>query len=91
MDTSVFPGQPAIFMCEVPSTIPLQFTWYLNDQVYLTETGSHINDTASGILILNIVNYTDNSSTVRCLVNGSSLTVNSSVVSLKGKSLWVTF
>ena len=86
MDTSVFPGQPAIFMCEVSSTIPLQFTWYLNDQAYLSETGSLMNDTASGILILNNANYTDNNSTVRCSATGSSLTVNSSVVSLKSKS-----
>ena len=88
MDTSVFPGQSVSWMCEVPSTISLQFTWYLNNQVNLIETGSHMNDTtASSLYTLYNVNYTDNSSTVRCSAAGSSLIVNSSVVYLTGKSL----
>ena len=87
MDTSVFPGQSASWMCEVQSTIPLQFTWYLNEQVNLTETGSHMNNTASSTYTLYNVNYTDNSSTVRCSAAGSSLVVNSSAVFLSGKSL----
>ena len=91
MDTSVFPGQSASWMCEVQSTIPLQFTWYLNEQVNLTETGSHMNNTASSTYTLYNVNYTDNSSTVRCSAVGSSLVVNSSVVFLSGKSLWLIF
>ena len=91
MDTSVFPGQSASWMCEVQSTIPLQFTWYLNEQVNLTETGSHMNNTASSTYTLYNVNYTDNNSTVRCSAIGSSLVVNSSVVFLSGKSLWLIF
>ena len=91
MDTSVFPGQSASWMCEVQSTIPLQFTWYLNEQVNLTETGSHMNNTASSTYTLYNVNYTDNSSTVRCSAAGSSLVVNSSIVFLSGKSLWLIF
>ena len=91
MDTSVFPGHSASWMCEVQSTIPLQFTWYLNEQVNLTETGSHMNNTASSTYTLYNVNYTDNSSTVRCSATGSSLVVNSSVVFLSGKSLWLIF
>ena len=85
----MFPGQSATFMCEVQSTIPLQFTWYLNDQVNLSETGSHINTTASSTFTLYNVNYTDDNSTVRCSAAGSSLMVNSSMVSLTGKSLWL--
>ena len=85
----MFPGQPATFMCEVQSTIPLQFTWYLNDQVNLSETGSHINTTASSTFTLYNVNYADDNSTVRCSAAGSSLMVNSSMVSLTGKSLWL--
>ena len=91
MDTSVFPGQSATFMCEVQSTIPLQFTWYLNDQVNLPETESHMNTTASSTYTLYNVIYTDNNSTVRCSAAGSRLTVNSSVVYLTGKSLWLAF
>ena len=91
MDTSVFPGQPATFMCEVQSTIPLQFTWYLNEQLNLPETESHMNTTASSMFTLYNVSYTDDNSTVRCSANGSSLTVNSDNVSLTGKSLWLTF
>ena len=87
IDTSVFPGQSTSWMCEVQSNILLQFTWYLNEQEILTETGSHMNNTASSTYTLYNVNYTDNSSTVRCSAAGSSLVVNSSVVYLTGKSL----
>ena len=89
MNTSVFPGQYASFMCEVPSTIPLQFTWYLNDQLVSNVTGSHMNVTASSSYTLNNVNYSDDNSNVRCSVAGSELVVNSSVVYLTGKSLWL--
>ena len=87
IDISVFPGQSASFMCEVPSTIPLQFTWYLNDQPLSNVTGSHMNVTASSSYTLNNVNYSDDNSNVRCSVTGSELVVNSSVVYLTGKSL----
>ena len=86
MNTSVFPGQFAFFMCEIPSTIPLQFTWYLNDQLVSNVTGSHMNVTASSSYTLNNVNYSDDNSNVRCSVAGSELAVNSSVVYLTGKS-----
>ena len=91
MNTSVFPAQSALFMCEVPSTIPLQFTWYLNDQLVSNVTGSHMNVTASSSYTLNNVNYSDDNSNVRCSVTGSELVVNSSDVYLTGKSLWLTF
>ena len=92
MNTSVFPGESAFWSCQVPSTIPLQFTWYLNDVLIYNDTGSsHMNNTASSTYTLYNVNYTDNSSAVRCSATGSSLVVNSSVVYLTGKSLWFMF
>ena len=91
MDTSVFPGQPAAWTCEVQSTIPLQFTWYLNNVLVLDDNGSHMATAASSMYTLYNVNYTDNNSTVRCSAAGSRLMVNSSDVSLTGKSLWLTF
>ena len=91
MDTSVFPGQSATWMCEVQSTIPLQLMWYLGDELVLNVTGSHINTTARSTYTLYNVNYTDNSSTVRCSAAGSRLMLNGSVVSLTGKSLWLIF
>ena len=91
MNTSAYPGQIASFMCEVPSTIPLQFTWYLNDQLVSNVTGSHMNVTASSSYTLNNVNYSDDNSNVRCSVAGSELVVNSSVVYLTGKSLWLMY
>ena len=87
MNTLVFPGQSNSWMCEVQSTIPLQFMWYLDDVLVLNVTGSHMNTIASSTYTLYNVNYTDNSSTVRCSATGSELMVNSSAVSLTGKSL----
>ena len=87
MDTSVFPGQSTTWMCEVQSTIPLQFMWYLDVDLVSNVTGSHINATTSSTYTLYNVNYTDNGSTVRCSAAGSRLMVNGSVVSLTGKSL----
>ena len=89
MNESVFPGELASFMCEVPSTIPLQFTWYLNDVPVLNVTGSHMNTIASSSYMLNNVSYNDNSSTVRCSAAGNMLMVDSDVVYLTGKSLWL--
>ena len=91
MNTSVFPGQSASWMCEIQSTIPLQFTWYLDDVLVSNFIESHINTTTSSTYALYNVNYTDNSSTVRCSAAGRRLMVNSSVFSLTGKSLWLTF
>ena len=91
IDTSVFPGQAASWLCEVQSTILLQFTWYLNEQEHLSETESYMDTTASSSYTLYNVNYTDNSSTMRCSAAGSSLVVNSSVMYLTGKSLWLIF
>ena len=89
MNTSVFPGQFASFMCEVPSTIPLQFTWYLNDQPVSNVTGSHMNVTASSSYTLNNVNYSDDNSNMRCSVAGSEIIVISSFVYLTGKLLYL--
>ena len=86
MNTSVFPGQSASFMCEIPSTISLQFTWYLNDQLVSNVTGSQMNVIASSSYTLNNVNYSDDYSNVRCSVAGSELEVNSNDVHLTGKS-----
>ena len=92
VDISVFPGDSASWMCEVQSTIPLQFTWYLNNVLVSNVTGSHMATTTSSMYTLYNVNYTDNSSsTVRCSAAGSELVVNSSDVSLTGKSLWLIF
>ena len=89
MNTSVFPGQFASFMCEVPSTIPLQFMWYLNDQLVSNVTGSHMNVTASSSYTLNNINYSDDNSNVRCSVAGSEIIVISSFVYLTGKLLYL--
>ena len=91
MSTSVFPGQAASWRCQVQSTIDLQFTWYRNEQVVLSDTGSPVGYIASSSYTLTNVNYTQNGSSVRCSAAGSSLVVNSSVVYLTGKLLWLTF
>ena len=91
MNTSVFPGQSDSWMCEVQSTIPLLFMWYLDNVLVSNVTGSHMDTTASSTYTFYNVNYIDNTSTVRCSAAGSKLMVNSSVVSLTGKSLWLTF
>ena len=89
MNTSVFPGQLAPWNCQVQSTIPLQFMWYLNGELVLNTTGSHMDVTASSSYTLTNVSYSDDGSNVRCSAAGSSLLVNSSV-SLTGKSiLWL--
>ena len=89
MNTSVFPDQSASWMCEVQSTIPLMFTWYLNDVLVSNFAQLHMDTTASSTYTLYNVNYTDNNSIVRCAAAGSSLVINSSVVCLTGKSLWL--
>ena len=91
MNTSAFPGQFASWNCQVQSTIPLQFMWYLNGQLVLNTTGSHMDVTASSLYTLNNVNYSDDGSNVRCSAAGGSLVVNSSNVYITGKSLWPTF
>ena len=85
MSISVFPGHSASWSCEVPSTIPLQFTWYLNDQLVSNVTGSHMNVTASSSYTLNNVNYSVDNSNVRCSVAVSELVMNSSDVHLNSK------
>ena len=90
-NTSVFPGQSANWSCQVSSTIPLQFMWYINGTLVFNETGSHMDNTASSSYTLNNVNYTDDGSNVNCSAAGSVLEVNSSIVYLTGKSLWSTF
>ena len=85
MSTSLFPGQSASWSCEVQSTIPLQFIWYLDDQLVSNVTGSHMNVITSSSYTLNNVNYSDDNSNVRCSVAGSELVVNSSDAYLNGK------
>ena len=87
MSSSVFPGQHASWSCEVHSTIPLQFTWYLDDQLVSNVIGSHMNVIASSLYTLNNVNYSDDNSNVRCSVAGGELVVNSSDVYLNGNML----
>ena len=87
MNTSAFPGQLASWNCQVQSTIPLQFMWYLNGQLVSNTTGSHMDVTASNSYTITDVNYSDDGSNVRCSAAGSSLVVNSSDVYLTGKSL----
>ena len=89
MNESVFPGEFVSWSCEVPSTIPMQFTWYLDDIPVLNVTGSHMNTIANSSYTLNDINYDDNSSAVRCSAAGNMLMVNSDVVYLTGKSLWL--
>ena len=90
MNTSAFPGQSASWNCQVQSTIPLQFMWYLNGQLVSNTTGSHMDVIASSSYTLTNVSYSDDGSNVRCSAAGSSLVVNSSAVYLAGKSLLLT-
>ena len=85
MNTSAFPGQSASWNCQVQSTIPLQFMWYLNGQLVVNATGSHMDVTASSSYTLTNVSYSDDGSTMRCSTVGNSLVLNSSNVSLTGK------
>ena len=85
MNTSAFPGEYASWSCKIQSTIPLQFMWYLDDQLVSNVTGSHMNVIASSLYTLNNVNYSDDNSNMRCSVAGSELVVNSSDVYLNGK------
>ena len=95
MNMSAYPGQDVIWGCEIQSTIPLEFTWYLNDELVSNSSvdGSqtHMDDTASSSYTLPNVSYSDDGSMVRCSAAGSILVVNSSVVYLTGKSLWLSF
>ena len=91
MNTSAFPGQSSSWNCQVQSTIPLQFMWYLNGQLVSNTTGSHMDVTASSSYTLINVSYSDDGSNVRCSAAGSSLVVNSSDVYLTGKSVWPTY
>ena len=84
MSTSLFPGQSASWSCEVQSTIPLQFMWYLDDQLVSNVIGLNMNVITSSSYTLNNVNYSDDNSNVRCSVAGSELVVNSSDVYLNG-------
>ena len=47
--------------------------------------------TASSSYTLTNVSYSDDGSNVRCSAAGSSLLVNSSDVSLTGKSIWISY
>lgn len=91
MDVSAFPGQSASWSWKVQSTTPLQFTWYLNEQVVFNDNGSQLNVTATSKFTLNNVSYSDDGSNVRCSAAGNSSVVNSIVAYLTGKSLWPTF
>ena len=92
---SAYPGRDLIWGCEVQSTIPLEFTWYINDILVSNSSvdGSqtHMDNTANSSYILPNVSYSNNASMVRCSAAGGTLVVNSSVVYLTGKSLWPLF
>ena len=90
MNVSAFPGQSASWECQVQSTIPLQFTWYLDNVLVINTTGSHMDVTASSSYILTNVSYSDDNSNVTCSAAGS-LVVNSAAVYLTGKSVRLTF
>ena len=94
-NVSAYPGQNPSWRCEVLSTIPLEFTWYLNDVLVsnssVNGSQTHMDDTSSSSYTLPNVSYSDNASMVRCSAAGSVLVVNSSVVYLTGKSLWPSF
>ena len=95
MNVSAYPGQNPSWRCEVQSTIPLEFTWYLNDVLVSNSSDggsqSHMDDTASSVYTLPNVSYSNNASMVRCSAANNTLVVNSSVVYLTGKSLWPSF
>ena len=95
MNMSAYPGQNPSWGCEVQSTIPLEFTWYLNDELVSNSSvdGSqaYMDDTASSSYTLPNVSYSDDASMVRCSAAGSVIVVNSSVVYLTGKSLQPSF
>ena len=95
MNVSAYPGQNPFWGCEVQSTIPLEFTWYYDDELISNSSvdgsQSHMDDTASSSYILPNVSYSDDASMVRCSAAGSILVVNSSVVYLTGKSLQSLF
>ena len=93
---SAYPGQDVIWGCEVQSTISLEFTWYINDELVSNSSvdGSqtYVDDTSSSSMYTSLnVSYSDDASMVRCSAAGSVLVVDSSVVYLTGKSLWPTF
>ena len=95
MNMSAYPGQNPSWRCEVQSTIPLEFTWYYNDELVsnssVSGSQSHMSDTASSSFTLSNVSYSDDASMVRCSAAGSVLVLNSSVVYLSGKLLWLSF
>ena len=95
MNVSAYPGQSPSWRCEVQSTIPLEFTWYYNDELVsnssVSQSQSHMDDIASSSYTLPNVSYSDDASMVRCSSAGSVLVVNSSVVYLTGKSLQYSF
>ena len=95
MNMSAYPGQNPSWRCEVQSIIPLEFTWYYNDELVsnssVSGSQSHMDDTASSSYTLPNVSYSDNASMVRCSAAGSVLVVNSSVVYLTGKLLSPSF
>ena len=95
INVSAYPGQNPFWSCEVQSTIPLEFTWYYNDELVSNSSvdgsQSHMDDTASSSYTLPNVSYSDNGSMVRCSAAGSVLVMNSSIVYLTGKLLWPSF
>ena len=92
---SAYPGWNVIWGCEVQSTIPLEFTWYVNDELVSNSSvdGSqtHMDNTASSVYTLLNVIYSNNASMVRCSAAGGVLVVDSSIVYLTGKSLRPSF
>ena len=91
MNVSAFPGQSASWECQVQSTIPLQFTWYLDNVLVMNTTGSHMDFITNSSYTLTNVSYSNDNSNVTCSAAGSSLVVNSTAVYLTGKSVRLTF
>ena len=95
VNVSAYLGQNPTWRCEVQSTIPLEFSWYYNDELVSNSSVSgsqtHMDDTANSSYTLPNVSYSDNGSMVRCSAAGSVLVVNSSVVYLTSKLLWHSF
>ena len=95
MNVSAYPGQNPSWECQVQSTIPLEFTWYLNGVLVSNSSvdgsQSHMSNNASSSYTLPNVSYSNDASMVRCSAAGSDLVVDSSVVYLTGKSLRPSF
>ena len=86
MNTSAYPGQDVVWMCSVQSTSMLTFMWFINGVMVSTEMGTLTGQTVNSSYTLENINYTDSNSVVMCRAAGSSVTVESTNVTLTGNA-----